>query len=360
MMRHMKTTIRFITAVTAMVVPAAVTQEDICSCSPTEYTFRLDFDGTCGDGANSADDGQLDVEPVCFYTLGSGSDGDAVERVSRSHVEHARGHAGRRGRRRRAQDFDVAPTVLTSVTFLEFDFSVQRIINQNSSYFETTLSDGDVLTFASVSASLDAARPLAKQRDSVPGGIMLVLFGVNAADQIVQNTVAWSFDNINCEAFRTVENGWVVMNDFAPPKAAFCPAGGLTAWEPTTTVAPEVNATTAAAPEVEGPEEEESPFATSSVGVGKDGESAKLTTTTAPELNATTTSKEEDLSFVTSLVGGEDDQGTNSTKASKAEKGSKSTVYGFKAGKGCECKLPPFLSFELVCFGIIFIFRVPK
>eukprot|EP00580_Thalassiosira_gravida_P003897 CAMPEP_0201601666 /NCGR_PEP_ID=MMETSP0492-20130828/2588_1 /ASSEMBLY_ACC=CAM_ASM_000837 /TAXON_ID=420259 /ORGANISM="Thalassiosira gravida, Strain GMp14c1" /LENGTH=289 /DNA_ID=CAMNT_0048064969 /DNA_START=249 /DNA_END=1114 /DNA_ORIENTATION=- len=108
---------------------------------------------------------------------------------------------------------DTTPITVTSVTFLEADSTPQlNIINQDSTYFDTSSSDGDLLSYTSISASLDVARPLTDQVDSVPGGVMMVLFGINGDGEVIQNTVAWAYNLDNCEEVPLEEGdgvGWV-------------------------------------------------------------------------------------------------------------------------------------------------------
>ncbi|KAL7527454.1 hypothetical protein ACHAWF_002185, partial [Thalassiosira exigua] len=271
----------------ASVSPLVRAQGEPCSCAPASYTFRLDFAGSCSSssGFGPGDDG-VDGS-VCFYTQGGSPDdvdedvqfggpgrerrererrrlrragagwfdeaaetgerwtprnarregtderdeGDVRKLLERadlsSHVEHARRHRERQ-RRARSRQYDTTPVVVTSVTFLEADRSPDlNIINQNSTYFNVTLEDGALLTYPSVSAGLDPDVPLEEQTDLLPGGVMLILFGVNAEDTVVRNTVAWGYEANYC-AGQPLEVGdsigWVALEDFVPPDATFCPA----------------------------------------------------------------------------------------------------------------------------------------
>ena len=66
-----------------------------------------------------------------------------------------------------------------------------NIINQDSTYFDIDGSDGDILEYTSISSTLDVNVPIGDQLDKVPGGVILVLFGENAAGEVIQNRVAW-------------------------------------------------------------------------------------------------------------------------------------------------------------------------
>ena len=121
-------------------------------------------------------------------------------------------------------EFDTTPTTITSVTFLEADTTCAprepNIINQNSTYFKTVSDDGDVLVYTSISSNLDPAIPLVlvDQMDIVPSGVMLVLFGVNAEGNIIQNTIAWGYINDYCEGEILDQGnniGWVVLVEYS-------------------------------------------------------------------------------------------------------------------------------------------------
>ena len=140
-----------------------------------------------------------------------------------SHYKHA---ANIQRQQRLTQGFDTAPTAITSVTFLEFDADVDDIINQDSTYFDTFLAETNVISFRSISSTLDPTKPLRDQMDLVPGGVMLVMFGYNADNQVVQNTVAWAYDLTQCSEMTmdtTSSIGWIGLEDYTPPRSVFCP-----------------------------------------------------------------------------------------------------------------------------------------
>ena len=274
MRRHLRTA-----AALASAFPLAASAS--CSCSPTSYSFTVSFDGTCEDSSGFGGGG-VDGS-ICFYTRGGdpegvdgvgfgGTVGEGESITTGDEVEEPPGRRHRRGlardrlggadltrqadhAARRAsehyqlsrQGLDTTPTVVTSVTFLEADTTPGlSIINQDSTYFDSTITDGQVLTYESVSANLDPDVPLEDQMDSVPGGVMLVLFGVNAEGQVVQNTVAWGYDADACEEpFDGEANiGWLELGSYESASEVFCPATAVTTTAaPTTTAA----ATTAAA-----------------------------------------------------------------------------------------------------------------
>lgn len=82
-----------------------------------------------------------------------------------------------------AQQVDLIPTEIFSVVFIEFNPSLQ-IINTNGTYAITELSDGDIFTFPSISD----LNPFL-----VPGGVAMLLMGVNEEGTMVRSRVAWSY-----------------------------------------------------------------------------------------------------------------------------------------------------------------------
>ncbi|KAL3795448.1 hypothetical protein HJC23_000806 [Cyclotella cryptica] len=233
-----------------------------CSCSPTQFSFRLDLSADCDSATINENKTGIDGS-LCFFGEGatSGTDvlpsgdqglGDMVqggsggfgpirklnkvtERVvdTTSHIQHAS-----RSKRRMQQPMDPADmmraptspiTEVSSILFLEIDTSPElNILNQDSTYFSTNLKDGDIVSYTSISNMLDPARPLEDQLEYVPGGVMVVLFGTDDQGVVVQNTVAWGYGGEGyCESEPLEVNdsiGWIVVDDYTPAIAAFCPA----------------------------------------------------------------------------------------------------------------------------------------
>ena len=126
---------------------------------------------------------------------------------------------------RHIQELDTQVTTVTSVTFLEFDSEMNHILNQNSTYFETSLSNGESISYPSISSTLDLDLPLVDQAEMVPGGVMLVLFGLNRENIMVQNTAVWGYKLDNCQGPAVNDGdsiGWTTLSDYIPPRAAFC------------------------------------------------------------------------------------------------------------------------------------------
>jgi len=204
---------------TSTIITAQPNVEPItCTCTPNAYILSLNFDGTCP-GSTEGSDG-IDGS-ICFFTQGGSPDelddsvlglnaglsavpptrrrlgNAAVEKNEEwvdtvlskvdftNHIQHASAvHATR-------QLQTTTPTKITSVTFLETDTTPDlNIINQDSTYFDIDGSDGDILEYTSISSTLDPFMPIGDQLDKVPGGVILVLFGENAAGEVIQNRVA--------------------------------------------------------------------------------------------------------------------------------------------------------------------------
>ena len=88
-----------------------------------------------------------------------------------------------------------------SVQFLEFDNSGDlTVINQDDTYVDVSLSDGDSIKFYSASSMLDTSLPLEDQQSTpalVPGGASLIIYGRTADGGVVRNRFFWLYD-MNC------------------------------------------------------------------------------------------------------------------------------------------------------------------
>lgn len=111
-------------------------------------------------------------------------------------------------------------TEIVSVQFLEFDTSGDlTVINQDDTYADVSLSDGDELTFYSASSYLETSLTLEEQMSSpalVPGGASLILYGKTASGAIVRNRFFWMYDTENCGSDNVPikvddEIGWVTV-----------------------------------------------------------------------------------------------------------------------------------------------------
>ena len=192
----------------------------MCSCSPTVFTFILSLDQTCEDNT-IAENGGIDGA-FCFTEVGvslpaptpppapeDGTDPSARRdggearsiRDSRVAAVGAGDDEEEEPVRRRVQAAAAAPdrvVEVLSVQFLEFDTSGDlTVINQDDTYADVSLGDGDRLAFDSASSFLNVSRPLDDQMSSpalVPGGASLILYGLTEGGVIVRNRFFWMYD----------------------------------------------------------------------------------------------------------------------------------------------------------------------
>ena len=202
----------------------------MCSCSPTVFTFVLSLNQTCNDNDiedNSGIDGSF-----CFTEEGvavpeppppaddeeadntadpADSTRDALisDALSSLNIKATATTSGATieyfgydedGPVRKLQSDDPV-TEIVSVQFLEFDTSGDlTVINQDDTYADVTLMDGDKLKFNSASSFLDTSLPLSEQMSNpalVPGGASLILYGKTASGVVVRNRFFWMYD-MNC------------------------------------------------------------------------------------------------------------------------------------------------------------------
>lgn len=174
-----------------------------CSCSPLEYTFTLMLDQNCETDSLSGSPGIgltfcfLGTTPAYPQEIDLGTTADQSDR--------------------RAQEQVIE---ITSVQFLEFDTTGDLIvINQDDTYADVSLVNGDKVTFKSISNDLDPSAPLDDQLDLLPGGVQLTLRGrvtddVTEEEIIISNRVTWSYTNA-CGALpfeSDSEIGWIEVS----------------------------------------------------------------------------------------------------------------------------------------------------
>jgi len=226
-----------------------IEEPTVCSCSPTVFTFVLSLDQTCQDNdiaTNAGIDGSFcftenDVAvpgpPVALIEeddfATEPSDGVRVNATAAEPVASSATAAADDGpvRRRRLQDADPV-TEIISVQFLEFDTSGDlTVINQDDTYADVSLADGDRLKFLSASSFLDTSLPLEDQTSSpalVPGGASLILYGKRESGEVVRNRFFFMYD-MNCGRANAPvkvddEIGWVTVSEISNAWPTFCPA----------------------------------------------------------------------------------------------------------------------------------------
>ena len=102
--------------------------------------------------------------------------------------------------------------------FLEFDTSGELIvINQDDTLSETSLINGDSVSFKSIGNDLDPEVAIGDQLDYLPGGVQMTLRGRvtddNGETNIVNNRITWSYTNA-CDVQSVEEGdefGWVAF-----------------------------------------------------------------------------------------------------------------------------------------------------
>ena len=102
------------------------------------------------------------------------------------------------------------PSQLLSAQFLEMDTSENmNIINQDDQY----LSNSDIplpemLSFTSISSTLDPTLTLEEQIDIVPGGVILILVGMTEGGEIMRNRIMWTY-SMSCD-----DDDWMTQTMF--------------------------------------------------------------------------------------------------------------------------------------------------
>lgn len=183
---------------TTTAAAATASTEEICSCSPTSYTFTLTLTQNCTD--NTIQDNSGIFATDCFLgTLVATSNSDTTDSRSTTTTTEERAFT--------AQEFEAFQRTITddtsveiiSVSFIEFDTSGEFIVlSQDDTYLSTSLSNGDTVTFTSISADLDPDVPASEQSDLIPGGVMVTIKAKytdeeTGEDLLVINRVAWNY-----------------------------------------------------------------------------------------------------------------------------------------------------------------------
>jgi hypothetical protein len=109
---------------------------------------------------------------------------------------------------------DTVPVSIYSVQFLEVD-SDFNVINQDSAYVRNIdFKDGDVFNYTSIIAQEESGNEDTAGTSAIPGGMNMVLRGVNAAGDPVRNVFTITYNNDFCGT-PTFEGGeaigWVIF-----------------------------------------------------------------------------------------------------------------------------------------------------
>jgi hypothetical protein len=154
-----------------------------CVCSPLSYTFTINLSQNC------------DTDTIS----GNPGIGDTVCQIIN----------------RNADDVDSDTLIVFDVQFLEVDTSGNlTVINQDDTYNNVSLSDGDTISFNSVSANLNPEEPLSSQLNYIPGGVLMSLRARSeGGSTIVTNRVSWIYTN-SCESLPISVGdtmGWITL-----------------------------------------------------------------------------------------------------------------------------------------------------
>ncbi|KAL7473153.1 hypothetical protein ACHAXS_013548 [Conticribra weissflogii] len=216
----------------------------MCSCSPVKLDFVIDFTQDCETNTLSENSGIL--SSFCFVDIVSNSDSNSP---SPTHVElvdqvafinaTVRGEIIP-GRHLQKESFSddlmqnevnrKAPIEITSVQYLEFDTSGDlTVLNQDDTHaLNASFTDGDFMSYFSITSFLDPTIALGEQMEFVPGGASLIINGKNADGVAVRNRVFWIY-NLECGKDVVTINdgdsiGWVTISANVNAWPAFCPA----------------------------------------------------------------------------------------------------------------------------------------
>eukprot|EP00569_Conticribra_weissflogii_P008162 CAMPEP_0171338268 /NCGR_PEP_ID=MMETSP0878-20121228/7226_1 /TAXON_ID=67004 /ORGANISM="Thalassiosira weissflogii, Strain CCMP1336" /LENGTH=549 /DNA_ID=CAMNT_0011840035 /DNA_START=383 /DNA_END=2032 /DNA_ORIENTATION=+ len=221
----------------------------ICSCSPTKIQIILSLSQSCNDNDFKSNPGIQ--ESYCFIdddfneddlpssSSSSSSKSNNQEDINDTSLEPIR----RTKRQRRNQILDnednAIPVEIISVQYLEFHSDGNlKVINQDDTYTNVSLKDGDSLSYYSTSSYLNGSLSLEQLEEYVPGGASLILYGRTSNGRLVRNRFFWVYSN-SCEEGSDVtvvkgdKIGWVTIgSDLGGAWPAFCPQKSI-AYSPT-------------------------------------------------------------------------------------------------------------------------------
>eukprot|EP00956_Cyclotella_meneghiniana_P034287 scaffold103135_cov71-Cyclotella_meneghiniana.AAC.6 len=205
-------------------IPNAINEDgNACSCSPIKFTFRLALSQDC-----TTDDIDENAGIDSTFCL--------VEEVADADSSNNGSNDEPIRKRRRMQSNDVTdimiPVEITSVQYLEFAPGTLEVMHTDDTYVDTSLVDGDTVTFYSSSSYLPTV-PQSQQEDYVPGGVSLILTGKTEEGIEVRNRFYWLYDQVVTDCLENLEVtgiyegdgiGWVVTDEIGGPWPEFCPA----------------------------------------------------------------------------------------------------------------------------------------
>lgn len=177
-----------------------------CSCSPTffQFTITLDQEPPCTNNDIQSNTGIATSNTICFKEFGFSEVVEGVTTASDGELP--------------VLFNDFAVTNITSMYFKEFNSEGDELTSSSVTYDPISLVDGQIISFASASASLEPNLPLQDQIDQVPVSVEIKMFGPSAdpddePGQIISNRLTWTYDmSCGSRPIQTGDNiGWIDM-----------------------------------------------------------------------------------------------------------------------------------------------------
>lgn len=144
--------------------------DDLCICSPTTFTFTLDFAGTC---PGTVEEGGPGISKVNCFDISNST--------------------------------DLVPVSVLTIQVLELDLGLQSL---NAQRYDGPFEDGDSVTFTSV------ATGVITEKSEIPGGLQVNTFGTNAEGVPVLNSFIVDYSNSCSDTpiFQIGDQiGWIII-----------------------------------------------------------------------------------------------------------------------------------------------------
>lgn len=194
------------------------TAQDLCACSPSKYTFTLDFSLSCPP-VNVTRNGGIAATFCQISPFGEENDNIT----------------------------DLVPTEIKYVNVLELGQSFEVLSQQNITGVQV---DGDSFEYASIVEN--------EGNEEIPKVVQLNIFAHNAAGQPIVNFFAIAYTNL-CDEFPTLiqgeSAGWTRFSKLEPPSTAYCSSQSLSTETPVLTASPTTGPDDTSAPTVSATDE---------------------------------------------------------------------------------------------------------
>eukprot|EP00804_Cyclotella_cryptica_P014568 CCRYP_004850-RA/>CCRYP_004850-RA protein AED:0.09 eAED:0.09 QI:461/1/1/1/1/0.83/6/1001/334 len=204
--------------------------DDVCSCSPREYFFKLDLSATCPPNPPPFPPNDVFGPGVSDYTCAiSPEPSSTKEKLNDEQVRRLFSDEPMENDDNNANVDDIVmptiidpePVVIDSIQFFESDIDF-NVINQDPAYVRgISFVNGDIFNYTSIS---DLITTSSKDTNKIPGGISMVLRGRNAAGERVRNIFSIRFTNeCGIPTFEVGEAiGWVIFESLVPASKETC------------------------------------------------------------------------------------------------------------------------------------------